>query len=85
MNSTVLKWIAGVASGLCALAVVALLNTWADVRQMKASFEESKANAIKAERIATLEADVRALQKEDVEIDERIKTLWRVRVGQPEH
>lgn len=75
MNSAVLKWIAGVASVLCVAAVIALLNVWADVRQLKADIAES----VKAERIATLEAQVKALESTDLKHDNSISALWRAR------
>ena len=77
MSPSLLKWIAGVASGLCGLAIIAMLTTWADVRQMKE-------NQVKAERIATLEADVASLKAEDLELKESIRSLWRVRGNRPE-
>lgn len=79
MNAAMLKWIAGVASVLCVMAVVAMLNMWSDSRTMKVTLDDIKANAIKAERIATLEAQVKALEATDVKHDNSISALWRAR------
>jgi hypothetical protein len=74
MNASVLKWVAGVASSLVVLALIALLNTWADVREMKKAMEST----VKAERIAALEADVRNLKEDVAEAEESRSAMWRV-------
>lgn len=63
----VLGWAAGILAALLLTAVIALLNTWADVREMKGDLLEQKAALsaqVKAERIATLEVRVDELVKE---------------------
>ena len=72
MSDTVLKWIAGVASVLCVAAILALLNTWADVRQMK----QDLANSVKAERISALEANVENLKEEVKDQDQSHSAMW---------
>lgn len=56
MNQKLLMWIAGIAATVCVACVGALLNTWADVREMK----QQVASQVKAERIATLEGVLKA-------------------------
>ncbi len=87
MSSAVLKWGAGVAGMLAAGSVVAMLTMWADVRQMKSDavqLRETLASGVKAERIATLEAQVVALEKTDLKHEASISALWRVRGGRSE-
>lgn len=72
MSETLLKWVAGVASVLCVAAILALLNTWADVRQMKADI----ANQVKAERIATLETEVANLKNDIEQNQSSHQAMW---------
>ncbi len=64
MNNKLLMWVAGIAATLCVACAGALLNTWADVREMK----QAMASQVKAERIAIIEGDLKA---HELQADER--------------
>lgn len=83
MSDALLKWIAGVAATVAVLAGGAAITTWADVRELKGELAESKANAVKGERIAALETEVANLKAKIQDIDNGRSAMWRV-IGQKE-
>jgi uncharacterized small protein (DUF1192 family) len=76
MSETFLKWVAGVAAAVAVIMSGAALTTWADVRAMKDTLAEQKLNAIKAERIAALEADVANLKADAADQDRSHSAMW---------